>query len=560
MKLTKAILSGTLAAALLLAPLTGCTQYEEGSEKVYSYDEAITELNAFNSKISTDAKTPRLDIYDDDTQNKALADIKTFPITVQGNGDINLEIAAPSELSGNAPDDWINVIAERFNNERQTVGSKTVSVTVRKIASGETLTYITEGDYRPQLYIPSSFAWGDMLKAKGTGTRLLSDRILGNTAGILMEKGTYDVFIEKYQAATLDKVIEASLAGDLTFAYTNPYTSATGLNALASALYAFDNSNPLSATAQQKLLDYQKQSPPVAYTTGVLVNQAQKGIIKAMVMEEQAYINKPELKNYVYTPFGIRHDHPLYTFDYVSEEEQQAAQLFKDYCLRNESQQLGRDKGFGKHDDYQSQNTGLDGAGYLAAQSIWKEAKDGGQPIIAVFVTDISGSMDGTPIKSLKESLLAAKSYISSSNYIGLVSYASNVHIELPIEKFDEQQKSYFSGAVKALTVEDATATYDAVLVAMKMMMDKKAEVPNAKMMLFVLSDGDQNRGYSLDRIAPIVGGLKIPVYSIGYNLSEGSQPTQELTRLSNINEAAMINADSEDLVNQLRNLFNTQL
>lgn len=560
MKLTKAILSGTLAAALLLAPLTGCTQYEEGSEKVYSYDEAITELNAFNSKISTDTKTPRLDIYDDDTQNKALADIKTFPITVQGNGDINLEIAAPSELSGNAPDDWINVIAERFNNERQTVGSKTVSVTVRKIASGETLTYITEGDYRPQLYIPSSFAWGDMLKAKGTGTRLLSDRILGNTAGILMEKGTYDVFIEKYQAATLDKVIEASLAGDLTFAYTNPYTSATGLNALASALYAFDNSNPLSATAQQKLLDYQKQSPPVAYTTGVLVNQAQKGIIKAMVMEEQAYINKPELKNYVYTPFGIRHDHPLYTFDYVTEEEQQAAQLFKDYCLRNESQQLGRDKGFGKHDDYQSQNTGLDGAGYLAAQSIWKEAKDGGQPIIAVFVTDISGSMDGTPIKSLKESLLAAKSYISSSNYIGLVSYASNVHVELPIEKFDEQQKSYFSGAVKALTVEDATATYDAVLVAMKMMMDKKAEVPNAKMMLFVLSDGDQNRGYSLDRIAPIVGGLKIPVYSIGYNLSEGSQPTQELTRLSNINEAAMINADSEDLVNQLRNLFNTQL
>ena len=109
-------------------------------------------------------------------------------------------------------------------------------------------------------------------------------------------------------------------------------------------------------------------------------------------------------------------------------------------------------------------------------------------------------------------------------------------------------------------TVEDATATYDAVLVAMKMMMDKKQEVPNAKMMLFVLSDGDQNRGYSLDRIAPIVGGLKIPVYTIGYNISADSRPSSELTRLSNINEAAMINADSDGLVNQLRNLFNTQL
>ena len=375
-----------------------------------------------------------------------------------------------------------------------------------------------------------------------------------------MEKDTYDSFIEKYKTASLDKVIEASLAGDLTFAYTNPYTSATGLNALASALYAFDNADPLSANAQQKLLDYQKQSPPVAYTTGVLVNQAQKGIIKAMVMEEQAYTNKPELKNYVYTPFGIRHDHPLYTFDYVSDKEKEAAKLFSEFCLSDESQKLGDEKGFNKHNDYQSQQTGLDGAGYLAAQSIWKEAKDGGQPIIAVFVSDISGSMDGTPITSLKDSLLATKSYISSSNYIGLVSYATNVHIELPIKKFDEEQKAYFSGAVKNLTVEDSTATYDAVLVAMKMIIDKKKEVPNAKMMLFVLTDGDQNRGYSLDRIAPIVGGLKIPVYSIGYNLTPDSTPTKELTRLSNINEAAMIDAKSADLVNQLRNLFNTQL
>ena len=498
--------------------------------------------------------------YDDETTNKALADISTFPITVQGRGQIDLEIAAPSELSGNTPDDWLNVIAERFNNEQQKVGGKTVSVTVRKISSGETLTYMTESDYKPHLYIPSNSAWGEMLKAKGVVTETLSDKILGNTAGILMEKSVYDTFIEKYKECTLDNVINATLAGDLVFAYTNPYTSATGLNAIASTLYAFDNKNPLSDAAKQKLLEYQKQSPPVAYTTGVLVNQASKGVINAMVMEEQAYINKPELKNYVYTPFGIRHDHPLYTFDYVTSEEKEGAKLFMDYCLSDEAQKLGEDKGFGRHNDYKSQDTGLDGAGYLSAQTIWKNAKDGGQPIIAVFVADISGSMDGTPINNLKESLLATKSYITSSNYVGLVSYATNVHVDLPIEKFDDKQKAYFSGAVKNLAVEDATATYDAVLVAMKMIVDKKAEIPNAKTMLFVLSDGEQNRGYSLDRIAPIVGGLKIPVYTIGYNITDGSKESKELTRLSNINEAAMINANSEGLINQLRNLFNTQL
>ncbi len=560
MRKTTRILSLLLVVMMMVLIITGCTQHNEGNEKVYSYDEAVTELNAFNQKIKTDTIDPVMDIYDDDSEKTALADISVFELTTEGSGDINLEIAAPSELSGAAPDNWLNIIADDFNKERKTIDGKTVSVTVRKIASGEAVTYIADGNYKPDLYIPSSYAWGEMLTAKGVKTTTLAERTLGNTAGILMEKDTYDTFIDKYETLSLDKVIEASLAGDLTFAYTNPYTSATGLNALASTLTAFDAKDPLSDAAQQKLLDYQKQSPPVAYTTGVLVNQASKGIIKAMVMEEQAYVNKPELKNYVYEPFGIRHDHPMYTFDWVSAEKREAAELFTEYCLSEKAQELGTGKGFNRHDDYKSQNTDFTGQQYLSAQTIWKQSKDGGQPIIACFVADISGSMDGLPLNQLKESLLATKGYISENNYVGLVSYASKVHVNLPIERFDATQKAYFSGAVKNLNTEDSTATYDAVLVAMKLMMDKKEEVPNAKMMLFVLSDGDQNYGYDLNRVAPIIGGLKIPVYSIGYNLSKNSGAEKELTRMSNINEAAMINADSENLINQLRNLFNTQL
>lgn len=556
----KKIISIILIIMLVALSIAGCTEYQTSSEKVYSYDEAVTELEAFNKKINTDTVEAQMDIYDDDNAKAALADISVYELTTEGNGDINIEIAASTELSSDAPDDWLNIIAERFNKEKNTIDGKTVSVSVRKITAGETLTYITDGDYKPDIYVPSSYAWGEMLKAKSVNVIELSDRLLGNTAGILIEKDTYDTFIDKYETLSLDKVIEASLAGDLTFAYTNPYTSSTGLNALASTLSAFDANDPLSSDAQQKLLDYQKQSPPVAYTTSVLVNQASKGIIKAMVMEEQAYINKPELKNYVYEPFGIRHDHPAYTFDWVTSDKQKAAQLFVDYCLTDEAQELGEEKGFNKHNDYKSQNTNFTGQEYLSAQTVWKQSKDGGQPIIACFVADISGSMDGLPLNQLKESLLNTKSYISENNYVGLISFADNVHINLPIEKFDATQKAYFAGAVKNLTTEGSTATYDALLVAMKLLMDKKEEIPNAKLMLFVLSDGDQNQGYSLDRVAPIVGGLKIPVYSIGYNVTGDSKAAKELTRLSNINEAAMINADSDNLINQLRNLFNTQL
>lgn len=536
--------------------LSGCgaTGYEEN--QTLTYNEAVQELSSKLTKVHSSTVDAPLDIYDLDTPTKTLADINTYPITVQGTGAIDIEIAAATELSAEAPDDLINVLAKNFNRDKFEINGKTISVSIRKITSGEVLTYMTEGDYKPDVYIPSSYAWGEMLKAKGVGTIKLTDRMAGNTAGILMEEQTHKDFIEKYHEVTVDKVLEASLAGDLTFAYTNPYTSSTGLNILATMLHSFDADNPLSDTASAKLLDYQKQSPPVAYTTAVLRSQASKGIIKSMVMEEQAYRNAPELKDYVYIPAGIRHDHPVYTFDYVETEKQQAAKKFVEYCLSNEAQKIATEKGFNLHDDYKEQSAGLDGAGYLAVQKIWKANKDGGKPIIAVFVADVSGSMDGEPLNALKDSLISTASYISSDNYIGLVSYADTVYINLDIDQFDETQRAYFSGAVKSLTANGGTATYDAVLVALNMLQEKAQEVPDAKLMLFVLSDGEQNRGYGLNKITDIVGGMKVPVYTIGYNL----QNSNALKQLSEINEAALINAQTDDIVNQLRNLFNVQL
>ena len=371
-----------------------------------------------------------------------------------------------------------------------------------------------------------------------------------------MESKTQEAFLEKYGEVTVGNILDATLAGDLVFAYTNPYTSSTGLNILTAMLNYFDPNDPVSENASAKLIEYQRKSPPVAYTTGVLRTQAAKGIINAMVMEEQAYVNTPELKGYQFTPAGIRHDHPVYTFDYVTEEQQEAAKLFVEYCLSEESQKEATDRGFNRHDEYEGQDPGLSGSDYFAAQKVWKQNKNGGRPIAAVFVADVSGSMGGTPLHSLQESLISASSYIGSENYIGLVSYADNVTINLPIGEFDAMQRAKFSGAVKQLSAGGNTATYDGVLVALNLLLEKQKEVSDIKPIIFVLSDGEQNQGYELRRIEGIVKTMGIPVYTIGYNL----QSTDELLKLAQMNEAALINSTSDDVVNQLRNLFNTQL
>ena len=524
-----------------------------------SPEDAKTEMNALLNKVSVTTKdSPIIDLSVDEnaTQNDALADISTFPISVQGNGDINIEIAAATELSADAPDDWLNEVATRFNRENKTINGKRVSISVRKIASGEVVTYIINDKYKPDAFIPSNDAWGKMLDASGYSVDTITDRIAGNTAGILMKKDVYDNFISKYNEVTVKNVLTAANNKDITFAYTNPYTSSTGLNVLAAMLASFDENDPLSSTATNALLEYQKTSPPVAYTTAVLRNQAAKGIINAMVMEEQAYTNTSELKNYVFTPVGIRHDHPVYAFDWTGDEEKQALKEFVDYCLSSSMQDLATKKGFNKHDDYKSQDTGMTGSDYLAAQRVWKENKTGGKPVIAVFITDVSGSMDGAPLNSLKESLVKTSSYIGEGNYVGLVSYASDVTINLPIAQFDAAQQAKFAGEVKNLSAVGGTATYDALLVGMNMIQQSMETIPNAKPIIFLLTDGDQNEGYSLSRVTGIVGGLQIPVYSIAYNYGV----TDDLKNLSSINEATALNADTEDIVNQLRNLFNVNM
>ena len=555
----KKVLALVLALILSLSLFSGCQDPGTPGDniKVIPYEDAVKEMDALLTNVKVRTGNAPIDIsYDDVSVQDALADISTFPLTVQGNGQINIEIAADTEMSSDAPDDWMNVLARQFNKENHEYNGKKVTVSVRQITGGEVVTYMRAGAYRPDLYVPSHAGWGKMLDASGIETVTLCDRLLGNTAGILISDKVYDDFIAKYREATIKTVVEATINGDLTFAYTNPYTSSTGLNMLTMILKAFDPANPLSEQASSKLIEYQKTAPPTAYTTAVMKNKAAKGIINAMVMEEQAYVLTKELSSYIYSPAGIRHDHPVFSFDYVSQEKQEAARLFIDYCLTDKAQQLGYEKGFNRHNEYPGEEPGLDGHGYLEAQALWKQNKNGGRPVIAVFVADVSGSMNGSSLNSLKQSLVATAPYIGSENYIGLISYSDDVTVNLPIDEFSPTQQAKFTGAVKALSAGGSTATYDATLQALKMLLEKQQEVPDAKLMLFVLTDGAQNVGTNYKRIRSIVKSLQIPVYTIAYN----TESTDDMKELSEMNEAAPLEASTQDIVNQLRNLFNTQL
>lgn len=569
----KKTLSMLLALLFAISCLTACGDTDQITmgEKTpaLSVAEARKELNSLLTKVQSNEITdPMLDIYGDEiSEAAALASIDTFKIAEQGRGQINIEIAAATELSSESPDDWLVAVARNFNRENNQINGRSVSVTIRTITSGEILTYLKSGGYQPNMAVFSNDAWGRMAEASGIGIERIEDRIAGNTAGILLSKQSDEKIKAQYGETSFKTVIQAAQDGVIIFGYPNPYTSSTGLNGLAEMLGIFDPSDPLSAKASQALAEYQKTAPPVAYTTAVLRNQAKKGIIDAMLMEEQAYANTPELSDYIYIPFGIRHDHPVYIFDWNTAEQDEAARLFTDYCLNAQNQKLASEKGFNRHEDYVGAK-GLTGQQYLTAQSLWKQNKNGGRPVAAVFVTDISGSMAGEPIASLKNSVIATLPYIGAENYVGLISYNSGVTVNLSmlekdadgntvnVKPFDDRQRAYFSGEVKNLQAAGGTATYDAVLAALDMINKAQSVIPDAVPLIILLTDGESNAGYTLSRISAIVEGMRVPVYCIAYNYNSGG----DLDKLSAINEASTVKADTDNVVNQLRNLFNTQL
>jgi len=488
-----------------------------------------------------------------------LPEISKYPPQVNSSTPSYIEIFSSTEKAGSGTDGWLTEVARDFNNAAIMVDGKQVSVRLRGIASGQGADYITSGKYLPDAYTPSNELWGEMIVSQGVKAQLVQKRLAGNVAGILLTKAKKDELVAKYGAINIKTIIDAVANNEMQMGYTNPFTSSTGLNFLISALQTFNSSNLLSDKAKAGFESFQANIPVVAITTLQLREAAKSGVLDGFILEYQTYMNTPDIRSYEFIPFGARHDSPMYAIGEISADKMKILNKFVEFTQQEKYQTLATEYGFNGLNEYQPEAKSVSGDVIIQAQKLWKEKKDTGKNICAVFVADVSGSMDGERLNRLRRSLLQGQEKIGKDNLIGLISYSNDVNIDLPIAKFDLNQRSLFAGAVEDLQAGGSTSTFDAIAVAMKMLIDQKAAGPNAdpnlKAKIFVLSDGESNTGHSLDDIRDIVKNLGIPIYTIGYNAN-----IPALVEISKINEAVCINADTKDVVYELGNLFNIVL
>ncbi|MDR1700554.1 MAG: substrate-binding domain-containing protein, partial [Lachnoclostridium sp.] len=309
--------------------------------EVLSNESAANSLDDIYNNIRVSEETPPMGLDTVTTSDAdTLPDISKYPPQVDKTTDSFIEIFSSTEKAGTGADAWMTDMANEFNEAGITVNGKPVSVRLRGIASGEGMDYISTGKYIPDVYTPSNELWGEMLKAKGVTVTLAEKRIAGNVTGVLFSKSKNDELIKKYGSINLKIIVDAIDNKEILMGYTNPFASSTGLNFLVSALLTFDSANPLSDTAVAAFEKFQTNIPFVAYTTLQMRESAKSGALDGFILENQIFYNSPELQSdYIFTPFGARHDSPVYEIGTLSAEKKQILKEFIAYCNSEQSQE-----------------------------------------------------------------------------------------------------------------------------------------------------------------------------------------------------------------------------
>jgi Ca-activated chloride channel homolog len=494
----------------------------------------------------------------------SLPPIAQFPIAVDprsGFNDVVVEIFVSTEKSGKGTDGWMADVARDFNTaDVRLSGGKTARVKIRSIASGTAYDFIAARKYLPQAFSPSNHLWIRMAEAHGIAMTPVREKTVVNLAGVVMKDDVADKLKSARGAVDVKSLIDSVLQGEMAMGYTNPFASSTGLNFLVSVLATFAEGKEdrmLSPEVASAFEAFQRGVPFVGETTLQLRESVRNdGSLDAFVMEYQTFVKTTELQSgYQFVPFGFAHDNPLYAVGDVSAEEKETLEKFAAFAEQPKFRTLGQEYGFNPSLRPDQPYAVPSGDTLIRAQEIWKTRKDAGRAIAAVFLCDVSGSMAGARMQGVREALIEGADFIAAGNSIGLVYFDDRVRVVLPVRKFNLNHKAAFIAAAEDMVSGGGTAMYDGIAVALSLLVKAKQADANVKPVLFVLSDGETNAGHGFADMEAVVKGLRVPIYTIGYEAD-----FDELRRVSGLVEAATINASEGEIRYKIGSLLNAQM
>ncbi|HVI40671.1 MAG TPA: VWA domain-containing protein, partial [Anaerovoracaceae bacterium] len=149
------------------------------------------------------------------------------------------------------------------------------------------------------------------------------------------------------------------------------------------------------------------------------------------------------------------------------------------------------------------------------------------RPILVMPVIDISGSMQGSKLDYAKESVCKLIDHLQPGDFIGIVTFESNVELVSPPVEITQQKKEELKNKVKRLETRGCTAFHGGLLLALEQANKVKLS-DDVLVRIIMFTDGQANVGLKGREIVNCISDSmlgRVSISAFGY----GSDADQEL-------------------------------
>ncbi len=498
---------------------------------------------------------------------------------------------------------FIQPLAAQFNAAKHTLpgSNRPIYVTATVVDSGVARSQIADGSLKPTIWSPSSSLWKPVLNFEADKELAgESDPIFLTPVVIAMWKPMAEALGYPNKPLGLSDIIALNNDpsgwgsvghpewGKFKYAHTNPEVSSTGLSMVAMEFYAGANKVRGLTEAdinQPSVKDYVKniENSIVHYssTTTIFKDNVRKGgmdYISAVALEEVTVIelnktNMPVPLVSIYPKEGtFFHDNPFIILkgDWVTDEQRQAATMFKDFLLLPENQKNALTLGFRPANpnvqmgDPFTATFGVDPTQpktvlevpqpkvLVAVKDLWsayrKEAN-------IELVLDVSPSMDDQDkLKNALDGIRVFLDQIRDVDQIGFIVFGGEVTELVPLGPATQTKaliRDYLDNPDK-LPRPNSTALYDGVATAVDKLEALKDQ--NRINAIVVLTDGQDNSSSRTNKggLIPRLRGNNtdlsaIKVFPIAYGHDTGVDQAA-LQEMADATRTRLVVGDTSDI------------
>ncbi|MCC6606059.1 MAG: VWA domain-containing protein [Anaerolineae bacterium] len=459
--------------------------------------------------------------------------------------------------SSNTKESWLNQVVEKFNAAQiETSGGSPIVVSVSHVTSGGSMNAILDGSSQPTAWSPGDQSWVDQANEtwRQRTNKPLASQSCAPTIyaplGFAMWQPMAETLGWPETPIGWDTIVELAADpegwasygrpewGEFRFGHSHPAYANSGLLAMTSFVYGIAGKTDTLTPAEIYAPAVEEAMRQLEENTSKYGRQS-PALLEAMAQQGPSYLHAAAVPEADVVRFNVERgdeltfplafifpaggtiwaDHPyciLDNADWVSDEQAEAAQLFLDYLLAREQQEMAIDNylrplntSITLHAPMNLANGTDPSVTPSTIAPLPSPNADVSTAVIDLFnitkrkatiliVLDVSGSMEGERIRTARDATVEFLSRLDANDEVGLLIFNDGVFELAPASRVGDVVEG-LSQRVAGLVANGNTALYESVCTAVQtattLQSDDLAAGENRLYGIILLSDGEDTVG-----------------------------------------------------------------